>query len=103
MSRTKQDPEVGAAESEATPAPKAEKSKKLRQYKITFHGDGAPVEIGHNYRMNIYPRNVETTIDENYLDVLRQSVTKTRKQDGMGNWSDVAIPTYSYTLGEQVE
>ena len=88
-----------AREPEAEKAPRA---KKLKQWKITFHGKGAPVEIGHNYRMNVYPLNVETVIDENYLDVLRNSTTMTRQQDGAGNWENVSIPTYQYTLGEQV-
>lgn len=94
--------EQAAAAPAAAPEPKAEKPKKLKQYKITFHGKGAPVEIGHNYRLNTYPLNVETTIDENYLDVLRNSTAMTRQQDEAGNWTNVSIPTYQYTLGEQV-
>lgn len=97
--------EVGteaAAAPAAAPEPRAEKPKKIKQFKITFHGDGAPVEIGHNFRMNVYPRNIETTIDENYLDVLRHSITATRRQDEAGNWQNVSIPTYQYTLGEQI-
>jgi len=78
------------------------KAKKLKVYRITFHGKGAPVEIGHNYKMNSYPLNVPTTIDENYLDSLRRATTETRVQDEAGNWSNVSIPTYQYTLGEPV-
>ncbi|MET3372018.1 hypothetical protein ABIC89_001059 [Variovorax boronicumulans] len=70
----------------------------LKKHRITFHGQGAPVEIGHNYKINAYPRNIPTTIDENFLDALRHAVTHTRVQDEEGNWSDVSIPTYQYTL-----
>lgn len=87
---------------EQASAPAAPRSKKLKQYKITFHGEGGDVEIGHNFKMNLYKRNVETVIDENYLDVLRQSVTTTVTQDSAGNWKPVSIPAYQYSLGEQV-
>lgn len=83
------------------PAPKA-RGKKLKHYKITFHGEGGDVEIGHNYKMNLYKRNVESVIDENYLDVLRHSVNMTQTQDANGNWQKVSIPAHSYTLGEEV-
>lgn len=76
-----------------------EKPKKaLKQYKITFHGEGGDVEIGFNYKLNLYKRNVETTIDENYLNVLKHSVITTQVQDAEGNWKKVSIPTYQYTL-----
>jgi hypothetical protein len=79
-----------------------EKPKKLKQYKITFHGEGGDVEIGHNHKLNLYKRNVETTIDENYLNVLKDSVITTRVQDAEGKWKAVTIPTHQYSLGEQV-
>ena len=97
-----QDAPTNAPAAKEVEADKAPRAKRLKHWKITFHGKGAPVEIGHNYRMNVYPLNVETTIDENYLDVLRNSTTMTRQQDGAGNWENVSIPTYQYTLGEQV-
>lgn len=81
--------------------PKAEaKAKKpaLKQYKITFHGDGGDVELVHNYVLNVYKRNVPTTIDENFLSVLKDAVIHTRIQDADGKWRDVTIPTIQYTL-----
>lgn len=72
--------------------------KALKQYKITFHGEGAPVEIGHNYKLNTYPRNVQTTIDENFLGSLKASVITTRIQDAEGKWQNVSIPTHQYTI-----
>lgn len=70
----------------------------LKTYKITFHGEGAPVEIGHNYKLNTYPRNVPTTIDENFLTALKASVITTKIQDADGKWKDVSIPTHQYTI-----
>ena len=72
--------------------------KALKQYKITFHGKGPDVEIGHNYKLNLYKRNVQTSIDENYLDVLRKAVITTVVQDESGKWQNVTIPTIEYTL-----
>lgn len=72
--------------------------KALKQYKITFHGDGGDVELVHNFRLNVYKRNVQTTIDEHYLGVLRDAVIRTRVQDDNGKWRDVTIPTIQYTL-----
>lgn len=80
---------------------KAEK-KPLRKWKITFHGEGGDVEIGHNARLNVYKRNVETVIDENYLGVLKDAVIHTFVQDESGKRQAVTIPTVQYSLGEQV-
>jgi hypothetical protein len=65
----------------------------LKQYKITFHGEGGDIEIAHNYKLNLYKRNVETTIDEHYLSVLKDAVVKT-VVDG----KPVSIPMYNYTV-----
>lgn len=83
---------------------KAEKpaKKQLRKWKITFHGEGGDVEIGHNARLNVYKRNVETVIDENYLGVLKDAVIQTVVEDENGKRRHVTIPTISYTLGEQI-
>jgi hypothetical protein len=79
------------------PAEKPAK-KALKQYKITFHGEGGDVEVGHNYKLNLYKRNVETTIDENYLGVVRDAVIHTVAQDADGKNKNVTIPAYSYTV-----
>jgi len=70
----------------------------LKQYKITFHGEGGDVEIGHNYKLNIYKRNVETTIDENYLAVLKNAVVETEVEDATGLRKQVRIPQFQYTV-----
>lgn len=75
-----------------------EKSKKPKMYKITFHGEGGDVEIGHNYKLNLYKRNVETTIDENFLNVLKHAVVTTQIQDADGKWKNVSLPTFQYTV-----
>jgi poly(3-hydroxyalkanoate) synthetase len=68
-------------------------AKEPKQYKITFHGEGGDVEIAHNFKLNVYKRNVETTIDENYLAVLKHAVVHT-VVDG----KEVTIPQYNYTV-----
>jgi len=83
---------------EAAAVTEAAEKKPLKQYKITFHGEGGDVEIGHNYKLNLYKRNVETTIDENYLNVLKHSVITTQIQDSDGKWKAVSIPTYQYSV-----
>lgn len=70
----------------------------LKQYKITFHGEGGNVEVGHNYKLNSYPRNVETTIDENFLGVVKAAVVTTTVQDEAGHARHVSIPQYSFTV-----
>lgn len=74
------------------------KDTSLKQYKITFHGEGGNVEVGHNYKLNSYPRNVETTIDENFLGVVKAAVVTTTVQDEAGNARHVSIPQYSFTV-----
>lgn len=83
------------------PAEKPAK-KALKKYRITFHGDGGDVEIGHNCKLNLYKRNVETVIDENYLGVLRDAVVNTIVQDENGNRKAVTIPMFSYTIHGEV-
>jgi hypothetical protein len=83
------------------PAEKPAK-KALKKFKITFHGEGGDVEIAHNFKLNIYKRNVETVIDEHYLGVLRDAVIHTVIEDADGKRKNVTIPMYSYSLGEAV-
>ena len=73
-------------------APKAKKSA-LKQYKITFHGKGGDVEIAHNFKLNVYQRNVECIIDENFLGVVKNAVIHT-EVDG----KSVSIPQLSYSI-----
>lgn len=84
-----------SGEVEALKAPKA---KALKMYKITFHGEGGDVEIAHNYVLNVYKRNVETTIDENFLGVLRDAVVHTVVKGEDGVEQHVKIPNYQYTV-----
>ena len=65
----------------------------LKQYNITFHGEGGDVEIAHNFKLNLYKRNVPTTIDEHFLAVLKDAVVHT-VVDG----KEVKIPMYSYSV-----
>ena len=74
------------------------KTKKLKQYKITFHGEGHDVEVIHNFVLNVYKRNVETTIDENFLGVVRDAVITTHVQDENGKRREVRIPQFNYTV-----
>ena len=87
--------------SEASKVEKAEKPA-LKKYKITFHGEGGDVEIGHNFKLNLYKRNVETVIDENFLGVLKAAVVETFVEDANGVRKNVRIPQYQYTVDGEV-
>jgi hypothetical protein len=89
--------------SEVMDKPAKVEKKPLRKWKITFHGDGGDVEIGHNARLNVYKRNVETVIDEHYLGVLKDAVIQTVVEDESGKRRQVTIPTISYSLGEEIK
>jgi hypothetical protein len=84
--------------SEVQEAKPEAKAKKLKQYKITFHGEGHDVEVVHNFVLNVYKRNVETTIDENFLGVVRDAVITTQVQDESGKRKDIRIPQFNYTV-----
>lgn len=84
--------------SEVQEAKPEAKAKKLKQYKITFHGEGHDVEVVHNFVLNVYRRNVETTIDENFLGVVRDAVITTQVQDESGKRKDIRIPQFNYTV-----
>ena len=86
-------PDTTDAEAKAKP-----KAKALKQYKITFHGEGGDIEISHNFKLNVYKRNVETTIDENYLAVAKDAVVDTEIEDENGKRHRVRIPQLSYTV-----
>lgn len=77
--------------------------KALKQYKIVFHSsedktEAADVVIGHNCKLNRYQRDVETTIDENFLSVLKDAVIKTMVKGEDGVEREVTIPRFSYTV-----
>ncbi len=74
------------------------KAPALKMYKITFHGEGGNVEVAHNYRLNSYPRNVETTIDENFLGVVKSAVITTTLVDNHGKETNVSMPQLSYSV-----
>ena len=91
---------ISESEAEVQATPTKAPAKQIKQYRITFHGEGGDVEIGHNYKLNLYKRNVPTTIDANYLNVLKHSVITTQIQDSDGKWKAVSIPTFQYTVEE---
>lgn len=70
-----------------------EKASAPKQYKIVFHGEGGDIEIAHNFKLNVYKRNVETTIDEHFLGVLKHAVVHTVVDD-----KPVTIPQHNYTV-----
>jgi hypothetical protein len=74
-----------------------ERKKSLPMYKITFHGQGGDVEIGHKFKINQYNRNVEALIDENFLQVVKDAVISTEVEDAEGKRRKVTIPTFQYT------
>jgi hypothetical protein len=79
-------------------APRKAAAPALKQYRITFHGEGGNVEVGHNYKLNSYPRNVECTIDENFLGVVKAAVITTTLTDNQGKETHVLVPQYSYSV-----
>ena len=72
--------------------------QELKMYQIEFHGEGGDVEIVHNFKLNVYKRNVKTTIDQNYLDVVRTAVVHTVAKNADGVEVDQKIPQFSYTV-----
>lgn len=77
--------------------------KALKQFKITFHSgeeksEAEDVIIGHNCKMNRWQRDVESTIDENFLGVLKDAVVKTMLKGSDGVEREVTIPRFSYTV-----
>ena len=77
---------------------KAEK-KPLKMYKITFNGEGGDVELVHNFKLNVYKRNLETTIDENFLAVVKDAVVTTQvKDEKTGEVTIARIPQLSYQV-----
>lgn len=77
--------------------------KALKQFKIVIHSGEAKSEaedvvIGHNCKLNRYQRDVEATIDENFLGVLKDAVIKTTVKGEDGVEREVTIPRFSYTV-----
>lgn len=77
--------------------------KALKQFKITFHSsedktEAEDVVIGHNCKLNRYQRDVATTIDENFLAVLKDAVIKTVVKGNDGVEREVTIPRFSYSV-----
>ena len=72
--------------------------KPLKQYMITFNGEGGDVEVGHNFRMNLYKRNTPAPIDENYLNVVKDAVIMSMVKDDKGVERLIKTPLYSYSV-----
>ena len=67
----------------------------------TYRSAAAPdleYDTDHNFKLNLYKRNEWTTIDENYLSVLRAAVVETIVQDSDGKNKSVRVPMYQYEL-----
>lgn len=78
----------------------AKENTELKQYKITFTGEGGDIVLVHNFKQNVYQRNVEAPINELYLDVVKNSVIETEVADANGKKRMVKIPTHPYILGD---
>jgi hypothetical protein len=76
--------------------------KAVKLYEITFHSgdndDNSDVVIGWNAKLNQFKRNVKTTIDENFLGVLKDAVIHTTVKGEDGKVTNVSIPRFSYTV-----
>lgn len=75
----------------------AEKTK-LKQYKITFHGEGPDVFLGWNGLNRVYKRGMEAPIDERFVAVLKDTLITTVKENAEGQAIPIQIPRFSYTL-----
>ncbi len=69
----------------------------LKQYRVTFTGDGGDILVGHNYKLNVYQRNVEVIIDENFLQVIKHAVVETDIREKDGTVRHIRIPQYQYS------
>jgi len=72
-------------------------AKELKKYMITFHGEGGDIEVGHNFKLNLYKRNVPVEIDEHFLGVVKAAVVETFIEVD-GKRKQVTIPQYQYTV-----
>lgn len=72
--------------------------EKLKQYKITFHGDGPDVFIGWNGENRLYKRGMEASIDQRFVDVLKTTLITTVKEMDDGKLIPIQQPRFSYTL-----
>jgi hypothetical protein len=76
-------------------APKARKE-------IRFHStdtESYPVSLSHNFRRLTYKRGVWLPIEDEYINVLRDTVIKTFKQDPQtGERTEILVPRFTYDL-----
>jgi hypothetical protein len=81
----------------------ADEKQKVKMFKITFHSGDAgteaeDVQIALNGKLNLYKRNVEALIDENFLGVLKDAVVYTEIEDANGKRVPVTIPRFAYSV-----
>ena len=74
-------------------ATKEKSTEGKKKFTITFTGEGGDIVIVHNFKQNVYQRNVPVEIDEDFLSVVKDSVIET-EIDGKA----VKIPTHPYIL-----
>jgi hypothetical protein len=84
------------AEKKAAAAPPA-------MFKVTIHSgegeaDKGDVPIIHNYKQIVIQRDKEVTINENYLNVLKDAVVNTSIKSEDGKITPIKIPRFSYTV-----
>ena len=81
-----------------------EVKKKLKEYLITFHSgannDNSDVTISHNHVINVYQRNKQVKINENYLSVLKDAVIDTEIRGEDGKTQRIRIQPYTYSVEE---
>jgi hypothetical protein len=95
-----------AKEGEATSSALVSKSEKKKRFKVMINQqdsfDGKyDVPLGVNGVVHQIKRGVEVILDEDYLQVLKDSIIDQVVQDGEGNDEIVKIARYSFSvLGE---
>lgn len=75
----------------------------FKKYKVTIHsgegnGDKGDVVLVHNFKQILIQRDQEVTIDERYLEVLKNSVISTVAKNDAGEEVPVRIARFSYNV-----
>lgn len=71
---------------------------KIKQYTITFHGEGPDVFLGWNGKNRLYKRGMKAPIDQRFVDVLKSTLIETNIRGEDGKMIPIQVPRFSYTL-----
>lgn len=77
-------------------------AKPVKMYTVTIHsgpdsGTKSDVFLAHNYKSVLIQRDKEVTLNEHFMNVLKDTVIETEVKGPDGVVRHIKIPTYSYT------